>query len=410
MSLAQRRIILDDTACDRISERARTPCFAIFPQVLRSGFRILSTARGQRPGLEFAYPIKTMPVAYLLRCWRSMGRYVEASSESEFHLARACGFSPTRIIVSGPAKAGWLTRVRVPNLTVVVDSCEEARTIARKASNLAWRVGLRFAPRTQVDPDNPAHPDQFGIDHSTWPIAVAALRAAGAEVRLLQFHLGGWSGDLSTRLETLRELAALSASTRLRPRTIDIGGGFGQAYSGADASRITRAAARGIARLCCEVRGLFPDSKEVIAECGRVLLGPAAVLVLKVMEVKEKYGHVFVICDGGRVNHALPSDWEEHHMYFPAETQSRRCVAATICGPTCMAWDFLARGRVPHDIKPGSFIVYDAAGAYHWPWQSSFSHPRASVAVVTQTSTGRLSVRALLNRQSRKAWLGACGA
>jgi diaminopimelate decarboxylase len=139
-------------------------------------------------------------------------------------------------------------------------------------------------------------------------------------------------------------------------------------------------------------------------------LAPTAALVLLVLEVKQKFGRTFVLCDGGRVNHALPSDWEEHHMYFPSSPRDGRRIDATICGPTCMAWDFIARGEVPEDIGPGSFIVYDAAGAYHWSWQSSFSHSRASVAVVKEGATGQLSVKPLVKRQSTRGWLRSAGA
>lgn len=185
-----------------------------------------------------------MPLAYLLRVWRKLGRYAEASSEGELHLALRCGFSPARIIVSGPGKLAWLRSLQLRELTVLLDSVAEATSFAAHARRSGWRLGLRFAPPQQVDPDNPEYPDQFGVDRNDWHAAIATLHAGGLKVSVLQFHLGGWSGDVDIRLHALRELAALADSEKLQPDVIDIGGGFQQAYRAEHALRTARSVDR----------------------------------------------------------------------------------------------------------------------------------------------------------------------
>jgi len=299
---------------------------------------------------------------------------------------------------------------RLRNISVVFDSVAEAQILGAVALRSDWRVGLRFAPKRQVDPDNPAHPDQFGIDASDWRRALGVLRGLGVKVAMLQFHLGGWQGDSKDRLRTLQELADLARHGRLEPEVVDVGGGLPQAYRAQDALSTARRAAANLRRLERETRRLFPSCREVVAECGRVILGPTAVLLLRVVDVKVKYGARFIICDGGRVNHAIPSDWEKHEVYFPNSARDIPRAEATVCGPTCMAWDFIARAPIPVDVKPGHFVVYDAAGAYHWSWQSCFSQRRAAVATVRKLSRGGLRVRRLIATQEAKDWLALSGA
>ena len=75
-----------------------------------------------------------------------------------------------------------------------------------------------------------------------------------------------------------------------------------------------------------------------------------------------------------------------------------------------MAWDFIARAAVPSDLAPGDFVVYDAAGAYHWPWQSCLSHRRAAVAALQTRPNGGHRVQPLIKRQTLQQWLALSGA
>jgi diaminopimelate decarboxylase len=400
---------LDARACVEISDRVATPSFVLFPELFRQLVEIVGSSHRITPRLHLAYPIKTMPLAYWLRAWRKLGRYAEASSECELQLALQCGFSAERIIVSGPGKLAWMRSLRLRHLSLVFDSATEAEGLASMARRYGWRVGLRFAPKHQVDPDNTAHLDQFGIDVREWRPALVVLQRAGVRVQLLQFHLGGWRGDAEGRVRALEELADLARAGSLEPTAIDVGGGFPQAYRARDAVTTARRARVDLRRLERVAQRLFPSCREIIAECGRVILGPTAVLLLRVVDVKVKYGQRFIICDGGRVNHALPSDWEEHDVYFPNSAKNTRRSEATVCGPTCMAWDFISRRPVPIDIQPGHFVVYDAAGAYHWPWQSSFSQRRAAAALFAEHRRHGVRVQRLIDRQSIAEWLAQCG-
>lgn len=401
---------LDSSTCLAVARVAGTPCFILFPELLERLTSTLVAGPRTRSRVQLAYPIKTMPLAYWLRAWRRLAKYAEAASEGELRLALKCGFSPSRIIVNGPGKATWMRAHRLRNLTVVFDSMHEVRVLGPVAKHLGWRVGLRFAPLNQVDPDNSREVDQFGMDADGFSLAARALRDLGVEVTLLHFHLGGAHADVRRALDTLNALGRLVRDCGLAPARVDIGGGFVQAFQASDAISVARRCARSLQVLDREVRRTIPSCREVIAEYGRVLLGPAAALLLRVTDVKVKYGKRFVVCDGGRVNHALPSDWERHRLYFPDHADGESAVRATVCGPTCMAWDYLDRLGVPIGIAPGDFVVYDAAGAYHWPWQSSFSNGRAALVSVRGSSSGKALVRRLMRAQSPSQWLALSGA
>lgn len=116
----------------------------------------------------------------------------------------------------------------------------------------------------------------------------------------------------------------------------------------------------------------MPSITEVWLENGRYLSGTTAVLVVSITDRKRRDDAIYLICDGGRTNHALVSDWEEHSV----EVIPQRGGAAeltTICGPTCMAFDHLGRFQLPA-ADVGDLIIWKDAGAYHIPWETRFSH------------------------------------
>jgi len=99
---------------------------------------------------------------------------------------------------------------------------------------------------------------------------------------------------------------------------------------------------------------------------------------MKILDAKDRRGMRSLICDGGRTLHALVSTWERHRLFSvpdrPGATQ-----LTTVHGPTCMAFDQLARCELPHALRPGDHLVWMDAGAYHLPWETKFSHGLAAI-------------------------------
>lgn len=98
---------------------------------------------------------------------------------------------------------------------------------------------------------------------------------------------------------------------------------------------------------------------------------------MRILDVKERRGLRQLICDGGRTLHALISTWEDHELFsVPARRGSQPMTA--VHGPTCMTFDQLTRRPLPRSLRRGDALVWMDAGAYHLPWETRFSHGRAT--------------------------------
>jgi diaminopimelate decarboxylase len=178
----------------------------------------------------------------------------------------------------------------------------------------------------------------------------------------------------------LREVASTCRTAGFAPRHVDCGGGFppprvrirgGQAVDQEfDLAEMARVYERALE--------LFPEARELWLENGRWMSARSGVLVVRILDLKERGRGRSLICDGGRTMNALISNWETHDLFTMPERRGPT-VLTTVHGPTCMAFDQLARLPLPRSLRMGDHLVWLDAGAYHIPWETRFSHGLAGV-------------------------------
>jgi diaminopimelate decarboxylase len=322
---------------------------------------------------------KTQPLPALWRWWRSRGG-IEVVSEFEFRGAQAVGYEADQILVNGPAKHRWLPAVDFPGGRVNFDSPRELAALLPRARSQNWRVGLRVRTPDEVDSEHPEWATQFGFEPDEIAPALRHLARQGLVAETLHFHLRTNLPDVSTVERALQAVVALCRQTGWSPRFLDVGGGLPPAHTTDHAgNRFDRGFSRAAYAQALDraVRAL-PTVEEVWLEHGRSLSAGAGVLVVRVLDVKERLGRRLLICDGGRTLNALVSVWEEHELLVLESRRGRR-VPTAVHGPTCMAFDCLGRRLLPASVRPGDHLLWFEAGAYHLPWETRFSHGLAEV-------------------------------
>ena len=323
---------------------------------------------------------KTQPLRPLVQWWQRQGRPIEVVSEFEFLAARAEGFAPERILVNGPAKHRWLPRHAVRGLRVNFDSPTEAHALTAQAKKLDWTCGVRFLTREEFDPEKPEFATQFGLTPDEAAQVIGKLKRAGVRLETAHFHLRTNVASAAIYERALREVFETCRAAGFSPRHVDCGGGFPpprvQTRGGQfvdkdfDLGEMVVVYERALK--------LFPDAREVWLENGRWMSARSGVLVVRVLDVKERPKVRSLICDGGRTMNALISNWETHELLTIPERRGP-AVLTTGNGPTCMAFDQLARRPLPRGLRVGDHLLWLDAGAYHLPWETRFSHGHAHV-------------------------------
>jgi diaminopimelate decarboxylase len=368
-------------------ERWRSPFFLVAWQPVRWALEELALLESSIP-IRHWLSFKSQPVGKLVRAWKEQGMGVEIVTQYEFRAALECGYDPGSILVNGVAKHAWLSQVRVPGLRVHFDSLQEVQCMAVQARELEWRIGLR-ADVGHVMGSN-EFKRQFGLSPDEIQQASTLLRREQVKIEGLHFHLKSNLGSAKYHLKAMHELERICGAAGIEPEYLDLGGGF--PAPGETASGVNNAAAFDLEELTqalARVRQALPGIAEVWFENGRFMTARAGALVITVLDIKQRPDSRYLICDGGRTNHAFVSMWQEHEVMTVPQRRGAT-VPTTICGSTCTGFDRLCLQMLPDDIQVGDRLVWLNAGAYHIPWETRFSHGLA--AVIWCDEAGQLSL------------------
>jgi len=349
-------------------------------ELVAAGFRS-ATANLKSPlGFRHWLSFKTQPLRPLLNWWRAQGRPIEVVSEFELRAALAEGFAPENILVNGPAKHHWLSAFELPGLVVNFDSAVEAEVLLPPAKKQNWCLGVRILTSQEFDPENPSSPTQFGLEPDAAVLVLKKLLATEARVETVHFHLRTNVSAVHIFEQAIAEVAEVCRAAQFNPLHLDVGGGVPVRHVRSRGSKVYDGefGLRSFARMLRQSVKAMPSLQEVWLENGRFITAGSGALVVKILDVKERRGLRQLICDGGRTLHAITSVWEQHAL-LPLENRTGPEVLTVVHGPTCMAFDQLARIPLPRSLSPDDHLIWLDAGAYHLPWETQFSHGHAAI-------------------------------
>src|SRR5204863_6806362 len=126
---------------------------------------------------------------------------------------------------------------------------------------------------------------------------------------------------------------------------------------------------------------------KLLLEPGRSIIGPAGILLTRVLYRKTNGEKKFVIVDAAMNDLIRPSLYQDEHQIVPVDAGDDDPEVVDIVGPVCESGDFIARGRqLPH-VEEGDLLAILDAGAYGMALASNYnSRPRPAEVLVNGKS------------------------
>lgn len=362
-------LTIESVAAADVARALGTPCYAYSAGAIRTAYRQLDEAFGDRPR-AIHYALKANSTLAIVRLLRSLGSRVDANSMGEVDVALRCGFAPRDIVFTGVGKsAGELERaVSLDFHAINVESPGELDRLDRLAT--ARGVKARVALRVNPDIDAQSHPhistglrdNKFGV-----PMAIARdlvldmARRRGLTPVGLHVHIGSQITTLAPLAKAAAAAAALGrelVAEGVPLEQLDFGGGLGISYDGSpvpDAGDYVRALVA-----AAEGSGLA-----MAIEPGRSVVGPAGVLLSTVVDVKHvPGGRRFVVLDAGMTELMRPALYGAYHRIEPLVRRAGAEVACDVVGPICESTDCFARDRLLPPLEVGDLVAVRDVGAY----------------------------------------------
>ncbi|MGZ6744928.1 MAG: diaminopimelate decarboxylase [Nocardioides sp.] len=344
------------------------------------------------------------------------GLCLDVCSGGELSVAERAGFDMARVGFHGNNKtvAELRRAVSLGVGRVIVDSFEEIERLAAVTAELGAtaRVMVRVTAGVEAHTHEyiaTAHEDQkFGFSITSGD-AFEAVRhveaAAGLELRGLHSHIGSQIFDSSGFEVAARRVLALqarvSAELGLTLPEMDLGGGFGIAYTTQDdPSEPAGLAAEMTAIVAHECRALGIPEPHLSIEPGRAVVGPSMCTVYEVGTVKpvELDGgavRTYVSVDGGMSDNIRTALYDaDYSCTLASRASDAPPVLSRVVGKHCEAGDIVVKDEfLPGDVAPGDLLAVPGTGAYCRSMASNYNHALRPPVVAVRDGAARVVVR-----------------
>jgi len=339
-------------------------------------FLILDTAivreklrrfRAALPRVRPHYAVKANPDRRVLKVLAQQGAGFEIASTAELDLLLSLGVDAAEVFFSNPMRSRESDAYAAAKGVrwFVVDSVDELRRM--HAVDPAACLYLRIAT-PNIGSDWPLS-GKFGAGAGEAREIIATAAKLGADLGGVTFHAGSQCRNPENwrvGIEKARTLFDAMTKAGLKPRLLDIGGGFPVRHVKPIPSIEV------IGAVVNEALRAFPDDVQVIAEPGRYLVSDAGYFVCRVLGTAMRAGKRWMHWDAGLFGGVIETT--EGLKYRIRSDRSGPDIAWNVAGPTCDSVDVVMRDEpLPSDLQEGDFIYIRNAGAYTTAYASGFN-------------------------------------
>jgi diaminopimelate decarboxylase len=362
-------------------------------------------------GADVHYAAKAFCSLASLRWVVEEGLGLDVCTGGELAAALRAGVPPELIAFHGNNKsvAELEQALDVGVGRVVVDSFAEIARLAWLAEERGLRQPALVRATVGVEAHThefiaTAHEDQkFGFSVAggdAFEACSRVLNLASLELVGVHSHIGSQIFDTSGFEVSAHRAVALLARLRdelgATPPYLDLGGGFGIAYTAADTPMDVPALAasmRAIVARECAAYGLAEPRLAV--EPGRAIAGPAAVTLYEVGTVKDTPHRRYVSVDGGMSDNIRTALYDALYTCVLASRVSEvPPVLCRVVGKHCESGDIVVRDAwLPADLVPGDLVAVAATGAYCRSLASNYNHQPRPPVVAVNGGSARVVVR-----------------
>ncbi len=390
-----------------------TPLYVVDTDRLRrNSRRFVNSFRVLYPKVEVFYSYKTNCVPGAIKIIHEEGLGAEVSSPYEFWLTSQLGVKPSEVIYSGVNKTEKDLRNAISNGVgyINVDSVGELFRLKKISEELKSEinVGIRIYPEVGWKGQFGLQPFQDNVFH----VLQEFIGSNWVKLNCLHMHIGTSISKPKDYEAAIEQICFLTKEFKKRlnidVELINIGGGFG-------ISTVKRLDIRDIAlyklfdlppsepgnNQCPPIEVFGKNITEyllnsctryglnepfLLLEPGRAISSDAQILLLTVVDIKQRSnGKKYALTDGG-LNIAYPLSYEYHKCFVANRGDAEVNDRYYVTGPLCSPGDVLYRNWKFPELNEGDILAIMDAGAYFTSFSYNFSFPRPAVVLVSSGS------------------------
>lgn len=390
-----------------------TPLFVVDEDDFRTRARAFRDAFGDA---DVYYAGKAFLCVATARWVAEEGLNLDVCTGGELAVALAAEFPPARIGLHGNNKSVAELRraIEVGVGRIVIDSFEEIDRIAALAAELDTTAPVMVRVTAGVEAHtheyiSTSHEDQkFGFsitDGSALDAVRRVVAAEGLEFLGLHSHIGSQifvaDGFEVAARRVLRLHDQIARELGVTAPELDLGGGYGIAYTTQDDPRAAEDLGRDITKIVAdECAALKIEIPRLSIEPGRAIAGPSTFTLYEVGTTKAVAldgggARQYVSVDGGMSDNVRPALYGSDYSCTLASRESDAApVLARVVGKHCESGDIVVKAEfLPADVRAGDLLAVPGTGAYCRSLASNYNHVPKAAVVAVRGGEARLILR-----------------
>ena len=344
------------------------------------------------------FAIKSNTNLNLIKEIKKFGLGADVVSKGELMLALKAGINKKKIVFSGVGKTESELKFAIEKKILLINSESESEIkiiekIAKK-KNVVVNIGIRLNPNTDANTlkqiSTGKKENKFGVDEKTFLKLVSVLRTSkNIKLKCLSVHIGSQITNHKPYEKMLKAIDKIINKAKFKFEYIDLGGGMGISYEKNQKKLDYKKYKSAIEKF------LRKNNSKLIFEPGRSIIGNTAILISRVIYLKETSKKIFVILDAGMNDMMRPALYGAKHQILPAFKNKKKSKKSyEFVGPICETTDKFLSVSNFNKLKERDLIFISDVGAYGSSLSSNYNiRPKPSEILINKSKITILKKR-----------------
>ena len=376
MNYINNKLSFDNKLIDSIAKKYGTPLYCYsFEKIKKNITNFKKNFKSFSPLICFA--VKSNTNIKILKEIKKFNIGADVVSIGELMKALKAGIKPQKIVFSGVGKTTKEIEYAITKNILLINTESkseilEIEKIAKKKKKII-NIGIRLNPNTDAKTlsqiSTGKKENKFGVNQKIFLQLVSYLKDSKyLNLKCLSVHIGSQILNHKPYENMLKVIDKIISKSNHKFEYIDLGGGMGIDYEHNNSKLNLKKYSKNIQKF------LKKNNSKIIFEPGRSIVGNSAVLITKILYIKEGYKKDFVILDAAMNDLMRPALYGAKHRIIPSKkTKKVTKKSYEFVGPICESTDTFSIVKKYQKLNEKDFLVICDVGAYGTSLASNYN-------------------------------------
>jgi diaminopimelate decarboxylase len=376
MRFIKNKLLFDKKNVENLAKKFGTPLYCYSHNKIKSNILELKKYfQSFSPLICFA--VKSNTNIKILKEIKKFNLGADVVSIGELLKALKAGIKAKKIVFSGVGKTSSELDYAIKQNILLINAESkseilEIEKIAKKKKKIV-DIGVRLNPNTDAQTlsqiSTGKKENKFGVGEKVFLQLVKYInKSKNLNLKCLSVHIGSQILNHKPYQRMLKVVDKIIRKSKYKFEYIDLGGGMGIDYDHNN-SKLN------LEKYSIDIKKFIKTHKvKIIFEPGRSIIGDSAILITKIIYIKEGEKKDFIILDVAMNDLMRPALYGAKHKIIPLRKVSKKSKKSyEFVGPICESTDTFSTVKKYQKLNEGDFLAICDVGAYGMSLASNYN-------------------------------------